>query len=140
MNNLRITLVDDDSIFCFLFKKLIEQYPNLSIDLEIFPDGYSAAESLRNNKGIPQNQPQLLFIDINMPLMNGWELLETIYKEELLDNEQVKMYIISSSISKADLDHSKIGIPPISYLTKPITFSTLFREIEAYNSNFPTLN
>src|SRR5690606_40834144 len=91
-DTLRITLVDDDSIFCFLFRKFLEKYHNKNTELSIFPDGYTAAEFFRKNKANKETYPQVLFIDINMPLMNGWELMTSIdRKSTRLNSSHVKI-------------------------------------------------
>ena len=83
-------------------------------------------EFFRENKNNKISYPEVLFIDINMPLMNGWELIKAINEENLFGKEKVKMYIITSSISKADLNNSKQQINSIEYLTKPISHQELF--------------
>jgi len=126
---MKVMLVDDDPIFTFLFQKLLEQYPDVDLEFENFPDGYNAVEFFRENKNNKISYPEVLFIDINMPLMNGWELIKAINEENLFGNEKVKMYIISSSISKADFNNSKQQINSIEYLTKPISHQQLFNAL-----------
>jgi CheY-like chemotaxis protein len=123
---MKVMLVDDDPIFTFLFQKLLEQYPDANLEFENFPDGFNAVEFFRENKNNKISYPEVLFIDINMPLMNGWELIKAINEENLFGKEKVKMYIITSSISKADLNNSKQQINSIEYLTKPISHQELF--------------
>lgn len=139
-DTLRITLVDDDSIFCFLFRKFLEKYHNKNIELSIFPDGYTAAEFFRKNKANKETYPQVLFIDINMPLMNGWELMTSIKEENLFEDQEVSLYIISSSICKSDRYKSNDGHQYIEYLTKPISHQTLFQVLDSVNpEDSPTL-
>ena len=125
-DTIKVALVDDDSIFCFLFKKYMENYPNKKIELKIFSDGIIAAEYFRNNANNASSYPQFLFIDINMPLMNGWELMKTIREEKLFPEKTVRIYIISSSICITDRQNRKDEYQYIEYLTKPINSKTLF--------------
>ncbi|WP_313190685.1 response regulator [Sphingobacterium sp.] len=131
---LRITLVDDDSIFCFLFKKFLEKYDKKQIELSVFPDGYTAAEFFRKNKSNKESYPHVLFIDINMPLMNGWELMTSIKEENLFEDQEVSIYIISSSICKSDRYKTNNGHQYIEYLTKPISHQTLFQVLDSLQS------
>jgi len=135
MDAIKVFLVDDDSIFCFLFQKLLDQHSNKSIELIVFHDGYSAAEYFRKNKSNPLTYPDILFIDINMPLMNGWELLETIYNEDLFKSKNVMRYIISSSISNADKHHRNKASDYIEFITKPISNKDLFSIIDNITLN-----
>jgi len=130
MDTLRITLVDDDSIFCFLFKNILEQYPRKKISLEVYPEGHSALEAFRKTKSDMEKYPHLLFIDINMPLLNGWELLDTIHKEDLFELRVVNTYIISSSISNVDRESAIRESKKMNFLSKPINSEDLFRILD----------
>ncbi|MDN6280227.1 MAG: response regulator [Psychroflexus sp.] len=70
----RIILVDDEPLACSIIEEYLENYPNLEIVAECH-DGFEAA------KAIAEFQPDLLFLDIQMPKINGFELLEIIQEE-----------------------------------------------------------
>ena len=136
MKLLKIVLVDDDPIFTLLFQRILEQYPDGPVEFEKFPDGYNAVEFFRENKNSPDSYPNILFIDINMPLMNGWELIKTINEEKLFGSKKIKIYVVTSSISKIDLENSNLQIDPIGYLIKPISHQKIFEVLKEETSEF----
>lgn len=70
----KLILVDDEPLACTILREYLENYPDLEIVAECH-DGFEAA------KAIAQFQPDLLFLDIQMPKINGFELLEIIQEE-----------------------------------------------------------
>lgn len=68
------------------------------------------------------NTPQLIFLDINMPVMNGWECLAILKKEDRYKN--IPVIIISTSSHSQEMDRA-IGMGALCYLVKPHSFSEL---------------
>ena len=67
------------------------------------------------------NKPQLIFLDLNMPVMNGWEFLESFITTEYSDYHDTKIIILSSTIDPQDLEKSKKYPMVIDFLSKPIS-------------------
>lgn len=115
----KIALVDDDRIFHHLTIRNLESIPRTRI--LSFYDGQEAFSHLRENVGNLELIPNIMFLDINMPMMDGWMLLEELESiiPEVLDKIQV--HILTSSINRED--HARALAHPrvISYITKPLT-------------------
>ena len=64
--------------------------------------------------------PNIIFLDINMPVMDGWEFLEIFTKEFELFHDKIKVVILSSSVNPADLELAKNHPLVINFIPKPI--------------------
>lgn len=120
MNSIRVTLIEDNAIFCFLFKKFLEAYPSRKINIEIFSDGRKAWDHFEVIKDSPSLFPDIIFVDINMPFMNGWELIENLVVNNNEIIHKVPIYVVSSS--KISSDTGKLNEYKFikDYIVKPI--------------------
>lgn len=73
----------------------------------------------------PNELPEVLFLDINMPIMNGWELLEELKGTPEVIRKNVQIHILTSSIAPEDLNLSKTYEFIDGYITKPLTVKDL---------------
>lgn len=118
----RFYLIDDDSIFVFLTRKTL-QVANLNTDLTVFEDGEKALLDLATNADQPGLLPDIIFLDLNMPVLDGWGFLEKFLLLEPSISKKIDIYIVSSSISPSELERSQ-GIPVVTdFLTKPLSRS-----------------
>lgn len=112
-----ISVVDDDPVFQFLcrayFAHCSENVPLLS-----FNDGHAAWLYFKDLINTKSPIPKLILIDINMPLMDGWTLVDEIDKLGILGNAHI--YMVSSSISISDRDRSLSKPLVKDYLKKPL--------------------
>lgn len=69
--------------------------------------------------------PDIIFIDLNMPIMDGWEFIENFTQIEHKFNKLITLYIVSSSIIPADINRAKSLSNIEDYLVKPIRASQL---------------
>jgi len=76
-------------------------------------------DSLKTTSAI--NKPQLIFLDLNMPVMNGWEFLDSFVTAEYSEYHDTKVIILSSTIDPQDLEKSKKYPMVIDFLSKPIS-------------------
>src|SRR5690606_41241586 len=97
MKSIRVTLIEDNAILNFLFKKFLEEYTSREIKPEIFENGQLAWEHFISIQSHPELLPDIIFLDINIPLMNGWQLLENLvnYNFEVL--YKILIYIVNYS-------------------------------------------
>ncbi|MEM6801417.1 MAG: response regulator, partial [Bacteroidota bacterium] len=92
---------------------------------------------LRGKEGLEQlknatdaNLPDVIFLDINMPVMNAWEFLEE-YKEISKNfSKEVKLFILSSSVYKRDIAKSAEYPDVTDYIIKPLNKATLQKVLE----------
>lgn len=119
-------IIDDDSIYVNLIKKIIET-KKLCKNLLIFNDG---KQSIDHFEALLQNLsedkiPEIIFLDLNMPVMDGWEFLERFTKIKNKFNKVITLYVVSSSINSKDIDRAKNLSSVKDYLIKPINISEL---------------
>ncbi len=107
---IKIVLIDDDPISTFVTEKLIHK--NLETPCEIFTYD-NASDAL---KEIYRINPNYLFLDLNMPNMNGWEFLEEFDPKK----ELPKIYILSSSVDERDINKANQYRHVKKYLSKPL--------------------
>jgi CheY-like chemotaxis protein len=115
----QILLIDDDTITNFLNKKLLEKHL-LTEDIVVALNGEEALHHLKNSK----KSPELIFLDINMPVMNGFEFLETYEKLTFPDQKESKIFVLTTSNHHIDLlkiKHYKVA----GYINKPLTLEKL---------------
>ena len=134
MNSIHVTLVEDNAIFCFLFKKFLEDYPSSNIHVDVFSDGKKAWDHFVSIKDSPSLFPDIIFIDINMPFMNGWELIENLYANKFDFIYNTPMYMVSSSKSSLDTGKLKEYKFIEDYIIKPINREGIYAILDKYNS------
>jgi CheY-like chemotaxis protein len=117
-------IVDDDKIYVFGITKLI-QIKSLTDQVEVKENGLLALDYLKEL--IDQNKalPDLILLDLNMPVLNGWEFLEEFSQLSSFINKNVSIYIVSSSIARSDLERSKTIEAVSGFLIKPIAIPDL---------------
>ena len=118
-------LVDDDEINNFITVKLIKKaYPDAV--LSAFLNGHLAIDKLKNIiTNNPENIPDFILLDINMPVMNGWEFLEE-YKVLNIDaDKKITIYILSSSVFSNDIDKAKSYESVANFISKPLNLESI---------------
>lgn len=120
----KICIIDDDEIYIFLMKK---SFAAMGVNNEVlsFLNGADALEELIKLKNNNEDLPSIILLDINMPIMDGWEFLNEFRKLSANITNKISVYIISSSIASEDIEKSKTFPEIIDYFTKPIELDTL---------------
>ncbi len=116
-----ILCVDDDPITLMLCKMVITK-SSFSNKIDTAKNGEEALkyfDSLLLAKNL--NKPQLIFLDLNMPIIDGWEFLDHFNTLKYSDFHQIKVIILSSTIDPEDLKKSKKYPMVIDFLSKPIS-------------------
>ena len=120
MNMKTLTLIDDDEIFVFLTKKVVAQ-TNLVDLIKVFGNGLDAINFLKENRHNVDILPEIILLDLSMPIMNGWQFLEEFSKISPTIGKKIIIYICSSSISHDDISKAKSISEVSDYIIKPIT-------------------
>ena len=111
-----VLVIDDNPSILFLHELMLVEECIVE-NPKLFSNPKKALDYIRGHKQLKL----LIFLDINMPQMSGWELLEAIHQMEL--NENIQVIMVSSSISKADKLKAKEFSNILEYWEKPITES-----------------
>lgn len=115
----KVYLIDDDDIYVFLTKKTILKVRQ-DVDVEVFSDGLQAMTHLRAIQNQPELLPDVIFLDLNMPVMDGWGFLKEYQELAPGFARKNELYIVSSSISPHEMERSK-SIPVVSeFIIKPL--------------------
>ena len=118
-----ILCVDDDPISLMLCKKVIIK-KSFSNNIDSAKNGEEALQyfdSIINEGG---EVPQLVFLDLNMPVMDGWDFLNS-FNTEKYAKVSTKIVVLSSTIDPEDHEKSKQYPMVIDFLPKPITTEIL---------------
>lgn len=128
----KILCVDDDPITLMLCKKVISK-AEFSNEIDTTLNGEKALIYLENiieKKDKNTIFPELIFLDLNMPVMNGWEFLDEFSTEKYSKVfKDTKVIVLSSTIDPKDIEKSKSYPMVINFLSKPIT-SEILKSIE----------
>jgi two-component SAPR family response regulator len=127
-----ILLIDDDEISNFLCEETIK-YSNISGDVKSFVNADEATDFLCGCT--PQNLPDLIFLDINMPGTDGWDFLEDLEKISKSAKKMIKVVILSSSNFHIDKEKSRKFVSVKDYVSKPLTSQVLETILEKYSKN-----
>jgi CheY-like chemotaxis protein len=121
----KILIVDDDEISCFLQRSCLEEM-NIAEEIEHVHDGLQALKWIEKNYAIeathPGDRPDLVFLDINMPVMNGFEFLEELERLEQANLIRIHIVMLTSSVNPMDINQAaKFTNRLKGYITKPLT-------------------
>lgn len=112
-------VIDDDKIYHFLLKNLFKQN-GIEVAATFFVNGSDAIDHIRNNNN-DEILPDLILLDVNMPIMNGWQFLEEFGKISQSLSKTPTVYMISSSNNEVDINKSKEFDGVVKgYFLKPI--------------------
>ena len=123
-----VMLVDDNETDNFISKRIIE-ITKFAARIEVKNSGKSALDYLNDHQDSPENLPDLIFLDINMPIVDGFVFLYEFEKFNYAVKDKCKVIILSSSDNKRDIDKIINNDHVIKFITKPLTEASL-NEIE----------
>ncbi len=113
----KVAIVDDDNIFQFTTKIKIEKLL-LAKEVLVFNDGEEIFNYLKETD--LADLPSIILLDINMPLVDGWDFLE-LYKSVNEEKQKgIEIYMLSSSINPVDVEKAEVNEYVKDYITKPI--------------------
>lgn len=130
-----VIIIDDDPILRFTLRKMLIGLPAWNLNVIGFENGVQAMDYFQLNKDSPTQLPDMLFVDINMPVMSGWELMDEIKRSGTCIINHIPVFILSSSTSLLDRERIK-EYPFINgYLVKPLKKAELLVLIDSHLSD-----
>ncbi len=121
-----VFVIDDDKVFHFIIKKLFSKN-NIDISPSFYLNGLEAIEEIKEKINSGNTLPDLILLDINMPIMDGWQFLDEFRKTGIVtQGERTTIYLVSSSDSISDINKAKEYQDQIKdYFFKPMTLEDL---------------
>jgi response regulator RpfG family c-di-GMP phosphodiesterase len=113
-------LIDDDPMNNLICKLTIEMTLGQT-DIKAFVNPENGLEYIQNEFSNLKETSALLLLDINMPIMSGWEFLEMFDNLGYEIKDRVKICILSSSIDERDKERSYANKNVLDFLVKPLT-------------------
>ncbi|MDR6942377.1 response regulator [Mucilaginibacter pocheonensis] len=115
-----VLLIDDDEINNFISIKLIKK-ALLNTEIMACLNGKFAIDQLADiQQKDPSKMPDYILLDINMPIMNGWEFLDEFKRLNIDPSGKSKIYIISSSVFSNDINRAKSYPLVKDFISKPL--------------------
>ncbi|KGL63432.1 response regulator [Polaribacter sp. Hel1_85] len=121
---LLIGIIDDDEIYQFTLTRIISRY-RITYKTLSFLDGEKAMEYLTDNILIEDNIPDVIFLDNNMPIMDGWQFIEEYEKMESKINKKVLIFMVSSSVDPKDIERANKTNQISDYFIKPVSIEDI---------------
>lgn len=130
-----ILLIDDDKA-TNVYNSAIVRQAEVAEAIEVCESGESAIEYLTSVMNGSHPQPALIFLDVNMPGMNGWEFLEQYHKLTEDQKGKVVVFMLTTSLDPDD-ERKSTQMGAKGFIRKPLT-PELVREIaqEHFPENF----
>jgi CheY-like chemotaxis protein len=118
---LEILLVDDDDVFLMMYRRLLKK---AGVDLawvKNYTDGLEVLEYLKANYNT--QTAYLIFLDINMPKMGGWGLIDAV--RGFVSKENFFVLIVTSSADISDMEQAKRENLVLKYIYRPLTLEQI---------------
>ncbi|WP_316746693.1 response regulator [Pedobacter gandavensis] len=129
-SKIKLLVIDDDDINIFIIKKIVEK-TGYNVEMVAKTNGQMAVDYINMTLSLQESLPQLILIDINMPVLNGWEFLDA-YGALNID-QKIDMYMLSSSVYENDIEKAKTYQTVKGFISKPLSIerlSELFKIVE----------
>lgn len=121
-------LLDDNELDNFINQKTIES-SHFASKVYVNTSSKSALEFLKNLEILGDNSislfPEVILVDINMPMIDGFQFIELLKKTFSKKINKIKIIILTSSLSPSDREKSEALVENIIYLNKPLTQAAL---------------
>lgn len=126
-----ILLIDDDKATNFLHEMVIKR-TDCTEKVVAVESGQEALDYLQFKENGKNPQPDLIFLDINMPAMNGWEFLDKYNELDKREKGRVVLMMLTTSLNPDDLDKSRKISDVHGFMNKPLTQKMLNETLEKH--------
>ena len=115
-----VALVDDDKVFQLIATKSISA-THLTKNILQFSNGLEAIEYIQSHISDARALPDVIFLDINMPIIDGWMFMEDYVNLKSKFTKPIRIYMVSSSIDPRDIERARSMSDINEYVIKPIS-------------------
>ena len=118
-----VCIIDDDPICVYGTKILLNHNNFVSANILVYEDGEEALINLTSQLLNRQRMPDIILLDLNMPIMNGWEFLDKFQKLTFTNKPQV--FIVSSHFDKNAIEKGRSYELVRDFISKPLIAKNL---------------
>lgn len=129
----RILLVDDDAVTNMMHRRVIERSGRV-LTVDVATDGQEALDILRSDLAAERCLPELIFLDINMPGMGGFEFLEHYAQLDLQSDVQLIIVMLSTSLLRSDHDRAEADPNVYGFCDKPLKLEKLLEIVSDFQN------
>ncbi|MDO6759854.1 response regulator [Tamlana sp. 2_MG-2023] len=122
-------LIDDDKFTSFYNEKIVKKHNKFG-EIISLNSGKAALEYLEEAIAGKALKPDVIFLDINMPAMNGWEFIEAYKELDAKFTDDIKIIMLTTSSNPKDKERSQTLNEITDYINKPLSLSILDNIIE----------
>ncbi|WP_347049171.1 response regulator [Flavobacterium olei] len=121
-----VMIIDDNSVDLYITSRMVSKN-NFGSNVLLYTSAEEALKYLKDHQDEKALLPDVIFVDIYMPLMSGFEFLAEYDKFDASLKNEIRTYIVSSTIDKQDIARSDADKNVVSFQVKPITKDFLDR-------------
>ncbi|HEX4888309.1 MAG TPA: response regulator [Luteibaculaceae bacterium] len=118
----QVCIIDDDPIYIFGAKRMIQK-AEVCESIMVYRNGKEAFESLHALYQAQVKLPDVILLDLNMPIWDGWQFLDEFTKIPI--EQKIILYIVTSSVDPADMEKAKKYALVSNFVVKPITSESI---------------
>ncbi|MEP0365951.1 MAG: response regulator [Cyclobacteriaceae bacterium] len=130
-----VLLIDDQEDSNFLHKRTINSI-DCTEKVEVALNGKEAIDFLKSKMGTSHPQPEIIFLDLNMPVMDGWEFLEEYDKLEEQQKAGIVIVMLTTSLNPKDQERAIENKYVKEFVSKYLDESGLMSLIQKYFSDY----
>jgi CheY-like chemotaxis protein len=128
IQNPTVAVVDDDDVLQMMVGRLFSLYAP-ECQIEKFYNGEKILSHLKTNAANRSNLPDIILLDVNMPLMNGWAFLDEYQSLKAQLSKLPKIYLVTSSSDSNDVKRASMNSNIVEHVIKPVTNDFIVRII-----------
>jgi len=126
---LKIYTIDDDPLQHVITKYLFMKHDEIH-GYESFVDAAEALDVITNNSDKPADLPDIILLDLNMPIVDGWQFLDVLRDQGTGIKKDIHIFIVSSSVNVSDKVRSKRYPFVKGFYSKPLTHYVIKKLID----------